>query len=250
MSKPEKVAVVTGGAQGIGKASALRLCRSGFAIVIVDLQSASAENAAAEIREEGGNAIAIQADVTDFARAHSATQQIRDTFGRVDVLLNNAGRTMPKGLLEITEEEWHSTIDSNLKGAFCWCRATVPMMLEQGSGRIINIASIAGLTGGVTSAVSKFAYAAAKAGVMGLTRGLAKEFGKTITVNSICPGIIQTELTRGLIAAKSDYLRSGIAMDRLGEPEDVASVVHFLATSEPNYVTGQHFLVDGGQWML
>ncbi|MGF7159199.1 3-oxoacyl-[acyl-carrier protein] reductase [Rhodoligotrophos appendicifer] len=243
------VAVVTGGARGIGRACVLALAAKGFDVGVVDLLAEAAEATAQDARGLGADAIAVQADVTDLAASLHAASAIRDRLGGIDVLVNNAGRTMGKGLMEISEEEWSSTIDVNLKSCFCWCRAVTPIMRAHGAGRIINMASLNAITGGVTSAVSKFAYAAAKGGVLSLTKSLAKELGPEIVVNAICPGIIKTELTAGLIAAREEELSAGITLRRLGVPEDIAAVVVFLATVEPNFMTGQHLVVDGGQWV-
>jgi 3-oxoacyl-[acyl-carrier protein] reductase len=157
---------------------------------------------------------------------------------------------MPKGLLEISEEEWDRTLDINLKSCFNWCRAVVPLMQEKGEGRIANMSSLNAHTGGVTSAVSKFAYAAAKAGILGLTRALAKELGPTVHINAICPGVIETELGNSLTRARGAELAEGISLERLGTPQDVANVVAFLATAEPSFMTGQNLVIDGFQWVV
>lgn len=246
----EKVAIVTGGARGIGRGSALALADRGFDIALVDLLHEEAEATANEIRARGVAAETFEADVADFARAQDVTDAIISKWGRVDFLLNNAGRAMPKGLLEISEAEWDRTIDINLKGCFNWCRAVTPAMQHAGAGRIVSISSVNAYTGGVTSAVSKFAYAAAKAGILGLTRSLAKELAPDITVNAICPGVIETEATSGMIGARRDELVAGIALERLGTPEDVGTLVAFMATVEPNFITGQAITVDGFQWVI
>ena len=156
---------------------------------------------------------------------------------------------MPKGLLDIEESEWDRTIDVHMKGCFNWCRAVVPSMLAKQSGRIINISSVSAYSGGVTKAVSKFAYAGAKAGILGMTRALAKELGPTIAVNAICPGAIKTELTAAMLEERADEFVSGICLGRLGTPADIGQVAAFLATVEPNYISGQAITVDGFQWV-
>jgi len=244
-----KVAIVTGAARGIGRACAFALADAGFDVAVVDLLVDAANETADAIRATGVKAMAVQADVSSLAAAHLATASIADELGRIDVLVNNAGRACPKGLLDITEEEWDLTLNVNLKSCFAWCRATVPHMREIGGGRIINIASINGINGGVTSAVSKFAYASAKAGVLGMTKSLAKELGPQIVVNAVSPGIIKTEITTDLIAAREDQLAAGISLGRTGVPEDIAQVVRFLASVEPNFMTGQNIVVDGNQWV-
>jgi 3-oxoacyl-[acyl-carrier protein] reductase len=169
---------------------------------------------------------------------------------RVDVLVNNAGISQPKGLLEITEDEWDRTIDTHLKGAFNWCKAVAPTMLAQRAGHIVNMSSVSAHTGAGTAAVSKSAYCAAKAGILGLTRGLAKELAPHVTVNAICPGLIATDLTAAMIAREgADTLVRSIPLARLGTPEDIAQVVVFLATVTPCFMSGEVIDVDGGQWV-
>jgi 3-oxoacyl-[acyl-carrier protein] reductase len=241
--------VVTGGARGIGRACALALAGADMNVAVVDLLVDEAAQTVNQLRAVGVDAVAVESDVTDVAAAEVAAALIHRTFGRIDVLVNNAGRTSAKGLLEITVDEWHNTIAVNLTSCFAWSRAVVPYMQRAGHGRIVNMASLNAITGGVTSAVSKFAYAAAKAGVLGLTRSLAKELGPQISVNAICPGIIKTDLTAALIADREEELERGISLGRLGTPEDVAGLVVYLATAEPMWMTGQHLVVDGGQWV-
>jgi 3-oxoacyl-[acyl-carrier protein] reductase len=248
--QPARTAVVTGGAKGIGRGCALALAEKGFDLVLVDLLDNEMARTMGEIEALGRRCITYHADVSEFARAQEVVDDIRAKLGRIDFLLNNAGRPMPKGLLEITEEEFDRTIAINLKSCFNWCRAVVPVMQAQGAGRIACMSSINALSGGVTSAVSKFAYAAAKAGILGLTRSLAKELGPEIVVNAICPGLIKTETPNAVIRAREAELVTGIVLDRVGTPQDIAQLVAFLATVEPNFITGQHFVVDGFQWKL
>jgi 3-oxoacyl-[acyl-carrier protein] reductase len=167
----------------------------------------------------------------------------------VHVLVNNAGRSMPKGILEITEDEFDRTIAINLKSSFNYSRAVAPVMLEQGSGRIVSMSSLNAHTGGVTAAVSRFAYAAAKAGIIGMTKALAKELGPSVLVNAVCPGVIETELGNTLTRERGATLaQAGIALQRMGKPEDVAELVLFLAASQPCFITGQALVVDGFQY--
>lgn len=248
-----RVAIVTGAARGIGRGCALALGEKGFDIALVDVLVPEMERTAVEIRALGREARTYEADVALFARAQDVVDDVVGEWERVDFLLNNAGRSMPKGILEITEEEWDRTLDVNLKSCFNWTRAVAPTMLTQGDpvgGRIANMSSLNAFSGGVTSAVSKFAYAAAKAGILGLTRALAKELGPTIQINAICPGVIETELGNTLTKARGPELAKGIALGRLGTPRDVAEVVTFLATSVPSFITGQSLVVDGFQWVL
>jgi 3-oxoacyl-[acyl-carrier protein] reductase len=244
----KKTALVTGAARGIGRACALALAEAGFDIALVDLREEMAATAG-EIEARGVRTLTFQADVTDFARAHAVTSEIITAWGQLDVLLNNAGAPSPKPILEISEAEFDRAIAVNLKSCFNYCHAAAPIMLRQETGgRIISISSINALSGGVTSAVSKHAYAAAKAGILGLTRALAKELGPKVAINAICPGIIATDLLRDLIGQREAQLTSGIAMGRLGKPEDVASIVRYLAVEAHMFMTGQHFVVDGFQW--
>lgn len=244
------IAIVTGGARGIGRACALALARKGFDVALVDILVPEMERTASEIRALGRDVRTYEADVAVFHRAQEVVDDVVAAWGRVDFLLNNAGRSNPKGIMEITEEEWDATLDLNLKSCFNWIRAVVPTMRAQGGGRIANMSSLNAYSGGVTSAVSKFSYAAAKAGILGLTRALAKELGPTIHVNAICPGVIETELGNALTRARGAELAKGIALGRLGTPQDVAEVAVFLATHEPSFITGQDFVVDGFQWVM
>lgn len=247
---PHRVAVVTGGARGIGRSCAHALARAGYAIALVDLLVPEMERTAAEIHEMGQPALVLEADVADHARARAVTAEVMTQFGRIDFLLNDAGRPMPKGILEITEEEFDRTIAINLKGCFNYIQAIAPHMRAQGGGRIVSMSSLNAYSGGVTAAVSKFAYASAKAGILGMTRALAKELGPEILVNAICPGLIKTELTKNSVIAErgAELARDGIALRRVGSTDDVAQMVLFLATSEPCFITGQDFIVDGFQY--
>jgi 3-oxoacyl-[acyl-carrier protein] reductase len=248
-SDVRKVAIVTGGARGIGRACAHALARAGHAIALVDLLKPEMERTAEEIRAIGQPALVFEADVASFGRAQEVADEIVDRFGRVDFLLNDAGKAMPKGILEIEETEFDRTIAINLKSCFNYIRASAPIMLAQGGGRIVSMSSLNAYSGGVTAAVSRFAYAAAKAGILGMTRALAKELGPTILINAICPGVIETELGNALTRSRgSEIARGGIALRRLGKPDDVAQLVVFLATSEPCFITGQDFVVDGFQY--
>jgi 3-oxoacyl-[acyl-carrier protein] reductase len=245
----KKTALVTGGARGIGRACALALADSGFDIALVDLLDKDMAATARDIEARGRRTLTFQGDVSDFARAHAIVEQINAKWAQLDVLLNNAGVSNPKPILEISEVEFDRTIAVNLKSCFNFIHAAAPIMTKQDTGgRIVSISSINALSGGVTSAVSKHAYAAAKAGILGLTRALAKELGPKVAVNAICPGVIATDLAAGLLAERGPQLAAGIAMGRLGKPEDIASIVRYLATDAHMYMTGQHFVVDGFQW--
>ena len=242
-------AIVTGGARGIGRACALALAQRGYDIALVDLRLTEMERTQGELRAMGRSAITFEADVADFTRAHAVVAAVQQAFGRIDVLVNNAGGPNPKGILEITEAEFDRTIAVNLKSCFNFIHAVAPIMLAQEKGgRIVSMSSLNALSGGVTSAVSKHSYAAAKAGILGLTRSLAKELGPKIAINAICPGVIKTEVGNELTRTREPQLIKGIALGRLGSPQDVAELVAFLATTEPMFITGQHFVIDGFHW--
>ncbi len=235
------VAVVTGGARGIGLGCAMALAAKGFNLALVDVLEAKLKEATGKLRATGVRAESFVADVSNFEKAEEVTDDILERYESISVLVNNAGIGSSKGLLEISESEWDRTIDVNLKGCFNWSRAVVPSMQDRGSGRIIFISSIAAFSGGT---VSKLAYATSKAGLLGMMRSLAKELGPSITVNAICPGTIKTELTAKALANK---VPEGISLGRFGTPEDIGEVVAFLASAEPNFITGQAITVDGFQ---
>jgi 3-oxoacyl-[acyl-carrier protein] reductase len=225
-----RTAIVTGGARGIGRGCALELARRGYDIALVDLLEPEMKRTQGEIEGLGRKALTYQADVASFARAHEVADDVARQWGGIDFLLNDAGASNAKGILEIKEEEFDR------------------MLKQEGGGRIASMSSLNALSGGVTSAVSKHAYAAAKAGILGLTRSLAKELGPRIMINAICPGVIETELGNSLTKSRGEEMKKGIMLDRLGTPADVAQLVAFLATSEPCFITGQHFVIDGFQW--
>jgi 3-oxoacyl-[acyl-carrier protein] reductase len=246
---PRKLAIVTGGARGIGRGCAHALAEKGLDLALVDLLPAEMARTKAELEAMGATVTCHEADVSDFARAAAVIAEVMAAHGRIDVLVNNAGRGNPKGITEITEAEFDRTIAVNLKSCFNYIHAAVPHMQAGGGGRIVSMSSLNAFSGGVTSAVSKFSYAAAKAGILGMTRALAKELGPSIAINAICPGVIETELGNSLTKSRGPELMKGIALGRLGTPQDVAQLVAFLATVEPNFITGQSFVIDGFQWV-
>lgn len=244
-----RAAIVTGGARGIGRGCALELADRGYDIALVDLLEPEMARTAGEIAGRGRKTLTYKADVASFARAHDVVADVAKQWGAIDFLLNDAGGPNPKGILEIKEEEFDRTIAVNLKSCFNYIHAIAPIMLKQeAGGRIVSMSSLNALSGGVTSAVSKHSYAAAKAGILGLTRSLAKELGPKITINAICPGVIETELGNSLTRTRGEEMKRGIILNRLGKPADVAQLVVFLATCEPCFITGQHFVIDGFQW--
>lgn len=245
----QKIAIITGAASGIGLGAARRLARAGMVVVLVDIAAEQLKQAVADFNGQGLSAVSVVSDVSNFQKAHEQVRQIIDIYGRVDVLINNAGISQPKSFLELSEADWDRTLAVNLKGFFNWTRACAPIMQAQKSGRIINVSSVSAHTGGAPSAVSKSAYSASKAGVLGLTRGLAKELAPHVFVNAVCPGAIMTDLTRQLFTRDLESIQQSIPLQRIGTPDDVAVVIEFLATMEPCFMTGEIIDVDGGQWV-
>jgi 3-oxoacyl-[acyl-carrier protein] reductase len=242
-----KVAIVTGAARGIGRAIAEEMAREGADIAVVDLNETTETIAA--ITSDGRRALSFHADASSFAAAEEVASEVSGRLGAVSILVNNAGVPQPKSLLEISEAEWDRTVEINLKSAFNWCRAASPHMLRLGWGRIITISSMSAKHGGGTGAgaISKGCYAATKAGLLGLTRGLAKELAPAITVNAICPGLIATPMTTSLTEGpRAARLLESIPLARFGRPEDVAHMAVFLASPRADYVTGEVIDVNGG----
>ncbi|MFG6583283.1 SDR family NAD(P)-dependent oxidoreductase [Sulfitobacter sp. 1A12779] len=245
-----RTAIITGGGRGIGRGCAHELARQGCDIVLVDLIPEDLANTRAEIEQLGRKCLAFEADVSSFDRAHDIVAEVETDCGAIDVLVNNAGKSNTSGIAEITEESFDRTIEINLKGVFNWTHAVAPGMLARNAGRIVMMSSVNAHTGGVTSAVSRFAYTTAKAGLLGMTRALAKELAPHIYVNAVCPGVIETERSNDMIRARKDELVRGISLGRTGTPADVANVVAFLALSEPCFITGQDITIDGFQWVI
>jgi len=245
MSLEGKVAVVTGGARGIGRAIATVLAARGAAIAVWDLNLEGAEKTAAAIHEAGGTAIAIGGDAADATAVAAAAARTREQLGPVTILVNNAGTTADEPFTSITEESWDRLIRINLKGPFLVTRELVPDMLAAGWGRIINISSSSAQTG----APAKGHYAASKGGVIGLTKALAMEYAATgITVNNVPPGFIDTPLTREG-PYDVDAAAARMPMKRAGQPEDVAYAVAYLASEEAGYVTGHTLSTNGGRYL-
>lgn len=242
-----QVAVVTGASRGIGRAIALALAKAG-AVVLVNY--ASNRNAADEvvhaITNSGGQAMAVQGDVSHAEAAEALINAAIEHYGRVDILVNNAGVTRDTLLMRMKEEDWDAVLNTNLKGVFHCTKAAIRPMLKQRSGRIINISSVVALMGNVGQAN----YAAAKAGILGFTKSMAREVApRNITVNAVCPGYIDTDMTRVLSEDVRNAAVSHIPLGRMGHAEEVASAVVFLAGPGANYITGQVLAVDGGLTM-
>jgi 3-oxoacyl-[acyl-carrier protein] reductase len=241
----DKVAIVTGASRGIGKASAIALASEGAKVVVNYARNREAADAVvAEIKEAGGEAIAIGADVSQAEAVDEMVKTSQEKFGGIDVLVNNAGMTRDNLILRMKLEDWQAVINLNLTGVFLCCKAVSKIMLKQRSGKIINISSVAGQMGNAGQAN----YSAAKAGVIGLTKTLAKEFApRGVTVNAVAPGFIETDMTREL---KAEDILKFIPLGRYGKPEEIAGMIRFLAAdASSNYITGQVFNVDGGMVM-
>jgi 3-oxoacyl-[acyl-carrier protein] reductase len=241
-----KVALVTGAAQGIGRAIALLLAQNGADIVVSDINLEKAEETAKEIEGTGQRAMAIKVDVVHSEEVERMVQTILERFGHIDILVNNAGIARDKLILRMTEEDWDTVLNVNLKGTFNCTKTVVRHMSKQRSGKIVSIASVVGEMGNVGQAN----YSASKAGVIGFTKTIAREFAQRgINVNAIAPGYIETPMTDALPEKAKEELRRLIPMDRLGRPEDVAGAVLFLVSETSSYITGQVLNVNGGIYM-
>lgn len=240
-----KIAIVTGAGQGIGKAISLRLANAGADVAILDLNLQSAKTVAEDIETIGRQAIPIQTDVSKSKDVDAAVRSTLAEFGRIDILVNNAGiagKTLP--LTDLHEADWDDVIAVNLSGVFLCCKAVIGTMIAQNYGRIVNIASIAGKEGNPTM----IPYSVSKAGVICLTKALAKEVTEyNIRVNAVSPAVIETPIMDGMAQSTIDYMVSKIPLGRIGKPEEVAAVVNFLASDEASFVTGQCYDVSGGR---
>ena len=239
-----QVALVTGGTRGIGLAIARELAAGGAKVAVIGRDQARAEAAANTLPGEGHRGYG--ADVADAAAASELVKRVEEEMGGLDILVNNAGVTRDNVLMRIKDEDWDQVIDTNLKAAFVLIRAASRGMMKKRSGRIINISSVVGVSGNKGQAN----YAASKAGLIGLTKSVAKELGsRNVLVNAVAPGYIETDMTAELPEAAREALSSQISLGRLGRPEDVATVVRFLAGPGAAYITGQVLVVDGGMAM-
>lgn len=239
----EKIALVTGASRGIGKAIAMELAERG-ATVIVNYSGSEekAQQTVSEIKKNGGEAVAVKCDVADFAACEKLAKDVIGRYGRLDILVNNAGITRDGLIMKMSEQDFDSVMDTNLKGTFNMIRHFSRWFLKQKSGRIINIASVSGVIGNAGQAN----YSASKAGVIGLTRAVARELsGRGICINAVAPGFIDTDMTRQMSEDAKKGIEAMIPMGHMGRPEDVARLVGFLA-DEAEYITGQVICVDGG----
>lgn len=242
-----KTTLLTGGSSGIGFACAEALAREGSNVALTYRKNPDGANKAVQLCEAHGvKAAAYQADIADFARAQELADEVKAEFCNLDILVNNAGANWDGVVWKMTEEQWDHVIATDLKGVFNYTRAVAPLFKEQGSGKIVNVSSINGMRGKFGQAN----YAAAKAGVIGLTKTVARELGKfSVNVNCVCPGLIGTEMMLQMPQEAMDKSLAEIVLGRLGEPSDVADLVVFLASEKSRHITGEIIKVDGGQYI-
>jgi len=241
-----RVAFVTGSSRGIGRATALALQQAGYDIVVASFEVEKNDEVAGEIRAAGGNAITSNLNLTSLESIKSSFADAYKHFGRIDVLVNNAGITKDGLAMRMKPEDWNLVLQINLSGAFLAAQQVLPAMVKQRSGRIINIASVVGQAGNAGQAN----YVSSKAGIIGLTKALAQEVAsRSITVNAVAPGFIETDMTAVLPQEVRDKMLASIPLKRMGRPEDVAAAVRFLASDDAAYITGHVINVNGGMYM-
>jgi 3-oxoacyl-[acyl-carrier protein] reductase len=242
----DKVAIITGAGQGIGKTIVSLFVKNGAKVAACDINIESAKETEKEIKEIGGDYIAIKTDVADYKEVEEMVKKTIDYFGHVDILVNNAGITRDNLIVKMKEDDWDAVININLKGTFNTIKAVAKNMIKQRYGKIVNIASVVGEMGNA----SQTNYSASKAGVIGLTKSIARELAsRNINVNAVAPGYIDTAMTRAIPEKYREKLIEQIPLSRLGSPEDVANAVLFLASESANYITGNIIKVNGGLYM-
>ncbi|MBI3756700.1 MAG: glucose 1-dehydrogenase [Deltaproteobacteria bacterium] len=247
----DKVVLVTGGGRGIGRAICLRLADEGAKVAIADLLETEAQQVVTEITTQGGQALALKTDVTQLDQVNACVQKVTDTWGQIDVLVNNAGWDKLEPFVESKPETWEKVIAINLKGPISFCHAVIPQMIARKAGKIISISSDAGRVGSTGEAV----YSACKAGLMGFSKTLARELARAkINVNVVCPGPTDTPLLKGVTGGSTgakviDAMTRAVPFRRLGQPEEIAAAVAFFASSDADFVTGQVLSVSGGLTM-
>jgi len=248
----DKVALVTGGGRGIGRAICLRLANEGAKVAVVDILEQEAAQTAEEIKAKGAQALALKTDVTQLDQVRACVQKIKDTWGAVDILVNNAGWDKVEPFVDSQPETWDKVIAINLKGPINFCHAVIPQMIERGAGKIITISSDAGRVGSTGEAV----YSACKAGVIGFSKTLARELARSkINVNVVCPGPTDTALLKQVTVGERgariiEAMTKAVPFRRLGQPEEIANAVAFFASPDADFVTGQVLSVSGGLTMV
>lgn len=242
-----KVAIVTGAGRGIGYAIGQALAADGIAVALVDIDGELAARASAELGLAGWTALGLAADVSQIEQVRDVVEQVMAAWGQIDILVNNAGICPLTPVEAITPEEWDLVLGVNLKGAFLFSQAVIPILLEKRSGKIVNIASSAGQMGGLAVGLH---YTASKAGILGLTKGLARRLAPHIQVNAVSPGTTESEMTSSWDQAAIDDIVGKIPARRLGRPTDIAAAVRFLVSDEADFITGQTLSVNGGLLMV
>jgi 3-oxoacyl-[acyl-carrier protein] reductase len=243
MKLENKVAIITGAGSGIGRESAVLFAKEGAKVVVADVNEKGGEETVSTIKNDGGESFFFKLDVTDREQSKNMVKTTMEKYGRIDVLINNAGITQDALVAKMTEEQWDRVIDINLKGVFNCTQAVVEVMINQGKGAIVNTSSIVGVNGNV----GQVNYAATKAGLLGMTKTLAKELGrKGIRVNAVAPGFIQTPMTAAVPDKILEMMKEKTPLKRLGEPRDIANAYLYLASDEANFVNGAVLAVDGG----
>lgn len=246
MMSDRKVAIVTGGGQGIGRAITLDFAEAGIDVVVADINLEMAETAAAEAAAAGSAPLAFELNVADARNVEALVEKVSEKYGRIDYLINNAGITRDALMMRMGDDAWQAVIDVNLTGTYFCSKAVIRVMMKQRDGRIVNISSVVGAMGNA----GQTNYAASKAGVVGFTKSLAREVAaRGITVNAVAPGFIQTAMTDALPDKAREELVNLIPNGRLGTPEDVAAAVRFLISEDASYITGQVLHVNGGMYM-